>query len=188
VPWLLPAAALAVVVACLAIPMHTTSGPMPRADVTLDGVGTGQANATVRLDPADAAADAKWFHAMAWQGGGSRLVHLRQTGPGTYRTTEPIPVHGDWKAMVRLHVGSEILAMPIYMPGDAAIPAREVPAKPHFERAFQVDHEVLRREERGAASWLSGAAYGVLAVVALTWLAAMGAAVTRFERRSAVPA
>jgi hypothetical protein len=110
-------------------------------------------------------------------------------GPGTYRTAEPIPVHGDWKAMVRLHVGSAIVAMPIYMPGDPAIPAKAIPAKPHFVRAFQVDHEVLRREERAAASWLTGAAYGVLAVVGLAWLVAIGLAVTRFERRaSAVPA
>ncbi len=188
VPRLLPAAALAVAIACLAIPMHTTHGQMPRADVTLDPAGPGQANATVKLQPADAADDAKWFHAMAWQGGGSRLVQLDRTGPGVYRTTAPVPIHGDWKAMVRLHKGSEILAMPIYMPGDAAIPAKEVPAQPHFERAFQLDHDVLRREERGAASWLTGAAYGILAVVAVTWLAAMGAAVTRFERRSAVPA
>jgi hypothetical protein len=78
--------------------------------------------------------------------------------------------------------------MPLYLPNDPAIPAEEIPARPHFERAFQVDHEVLRREERGAASWLTGAAYGALAVIALTWLAAMGAAVTRFERRQAVPA
>jgi hypothetical protein len=75
------------------------------------------------------------------------------------------------------------------MPGDPAIPAKEIPAEPRFVRAFQADHEVLRREERGAAPWLTGAAYGALAVVALAWLAAIGIAVTRFERRvSAVPA
>ena len=43
---------------------------------------------------------------------------------------------------------------------------------------------MLRREERGGAAWLSGAAYGILAVVALAWLAAIVAAVTRFERVS----
>ena len=188
IPRLVPAVALAVVIACLAIPMHTSSGSLPRADVSLQEAGTGQVSATVKLDPANAADDAKWFHAMAWQGGGSRLVQLDKTGPGTYRTTAPVPVSGDWKAMLRLHVGSAILALPIYMPGDPAIPAKEVPARPHFQRAFQLDHEVLRREERGAASWLTGAAYGTLAVIALTWLVAMGAAVTRFERRSAVPA
>jgi hypothetical protein len=188
-PRLVPAAALATLIACLAIPMHTTAGPQIRADVTLDQRPGREAVATVRLDPADAADDAKWFHAMAWQGGGSRLVQLDEIAPGTYRTAEPIPVYDDWKAMLRLHTASAILALPVYMPGDAAIPAKEVPAAAHFDRAFQVDHEVLRREERGAASWLTGAAYGSLAVVALAWLAAIGAAVTRFERRSAaVPA
>ena len=44
---------------------------------------------------------------------------------------------------------------------------------------------MLRREERGGAAWLSGAAYGILAAVALAWLAAIVAAVTRFERVSA---
>jgi hypothetical protein len=183
-----PAVALAALIACLAIPMHTTSGPDIRADVTLDQRPGREVVATVRLDPPNAAADAKWFHAMAWQGGGSRLVQLEEIAPGMYRTAEPIPAHGDWKAMVRLHTGSAILAMPVYMPGDEAIPAREVPAAAHFDRAFVIDHEVLRREERGAASWLTGAAYGILAVVALAWLAAIGAAVTRFERRSAAAA
>jgi hypothetical protein len=188
-PRLVPAAALAALIVCLVIPMHTTAGPPVRATVALDQARPApdrEVNATVRLDPADAARDAKWFHAMAWQGGGSRLVQLRQTGPGTYRTTAPIPVHGDWKTVIRLHYGSSIVALPVYLPGDPAIPAREVPAAAHFQRAFQVDHEVLRREEKGAAPWLAGAAYGALGVIALAWLAAIGAAVTRFERRTGV--
>jgi hypothetical protein len=188
-PRLVPVAALATLIACLAIPMHTTDGDPLRAQVTLDRAAPGEAVVTMRLDPAGGADDARWFHAMAWQGGASRLVALDEIAPGTYRTAEPIPVHGDWKSMIRLHEGSAILAMPVYMPGDAAIPAKEVPAHPRFARAFQLDHEVLRREERGAAPWLAGAAYGILAVVALAWLLAIGAAVTRFERRAApVPA
>jgi hypothetical protein len=171
-----------VVAVCIAIPLVTSEGDPLRATVGLQG--DREVMATVQLDPADAAEEAKWLHAMAWQGGGSRLVELRETGPGTYRTTEPVPVHGDWKAMVRLHTDNAILAMPIYLPEDAGIPAREVPAEPRFERAFQPDHEILRREERGAAGWLTGAAYGILAAVALAWLAAIVAAVTRFERVS----
>jgi hypothetical protein len=181
-PRLVPAAALAVVIATLAIPMRTETGPPVRASVTLDGQR--EAIATVKLDPPDAADNPKWFHVMSWQGGGSRRVELRETGPGTYRTTEPIPVDGEWKTMVRLHTGASILAMPIYMPGDSAIPAPEVPAEPQFARAFVADHEVLRREETGdAAPWLGGLAYGILGMVALAWLLAIGAAVTRFERR-----
>ncbi len=179
-PRALPAAALAVVAVCIAIPLVTGEGDPVRAAVVLEG--DREVMATIELDPPDAAADAKWLHAMAWQGGGSRLVELEETAPGTYRTTEPLPVHGDWKAMVRLHAGDAILAMPIYLPEDPGIPAREVPAEPRFERAFQPDSEILRREERGAAGWLAGAAYGILAAVALAWLAAIVAAVTRFER------
>ena len=184
-PRALPVAALAVVVACIALPLRTEAGPPLRASVTLDEVRPAperEVMATVRIDPAQPAGDAKWLHAMAWQGGGSRLVELRETAPGAYRTTEPLPVHDDWKAMIRLHTGAAVLAMPVYLPGDPGIPAREVPAAPRFERAFQLDSEVLRREERGGAAWLSGAAYGILAAVALAWLAAIVAAVTRFER------
>lgn len=137
----------------------------------------------MRLDPPRAAEGAKWFHAMAWQGGGSRLVPLRRVGDGLYRSAGPVPVHGDWKANVRLHVGDRILAMPLYLPDDPGIPAREVPPTPRFERAFKLDHEVLRREERPAAAWLAGAAYGVLGAVALAWLGAIGAAVSRFQRQ-----
>src|SRR4051794_19915871 len=179
-PRLAPAAALAALIVCLAIPMHTTPGPPIRASVTLDQTRPApdrEVLATIKLDPPGAADAAKWFNGMAWQGGGSRLVKLREVAPGTYRTAEPLPVHGDWKAIVRLQTGSSILALPIYLPSDPAIPAREVPALAHFDRAFVVDHEVLRREERGAASWLAGAAYGALAVIALAWLVAIGMAV-----------
>ena len=60
---------------------------------------------------------------------------------------------------------------PARHPRDARLPARATRAsrrarcrrEPRFERAFQLDSEVLRREERGGAAWLSGAAYGILA-------------------------
>jgi hypothetical protein len=185
VPRGVPAVALAAIVVCLAIPMQTDPGPPLRAAVTLDEVRPAPAReviATIRLDPR-ATDDVKWFHAMAWQGGGSRLVPLREVDAGIYRTAEPVPVHGDWKANIRLHAGTSILAMPLFLPDDPGIPAREVPATPRFERAFQLDHEVLRREERPAAGWLAGAAYGVLGAIALAWLAAIGAALIRFERR-----
>jgi hypothetical protein len=181
-PRLIPAAALSVVAVCIALPLITSDGDPIRATVALSG--DREVTATVRLDPPDAAADAKWLHAMSWQGGGSRLVELEETGAGTYRTAEPVPVDGDWKTMIRLHTGNSILAMPIYLPGDPGIPAREVPAEPRFERAFQLDSEILRREETGGAPWLAGLAYGILAAVALAWLAAIVAAVTRFERVS----
>ena len=38
-------------------------------------------NATVKLDPADAADDAEWFKATSWQGGGSIVSDLREDRP-----------------------------------------------------------------------------------------------------------
>ena len=62
----------------------------------------------MRLDPPDAADDAEWFDVTAWQGGGLVVDPLERVAPGVYRTTEPIPVHGDWKAMIRLHDGNSL--------------------------------------------------------------------------------
>ena len=156
--------------------------------MTLDEVRPGPARevvATVRLDPPRAADDAKWFHAMAWQGGGSRLGRrCARSRAGTYRTAAPVPVHGDWKANVRLHVGSSILAMPLYLP---ATPASRR-ARSRRRRGSSARSSSTTRccgaRSAPAAAWLAGAAYGVLAAVALAWLAAIGAAVSRFERRA----
>ena len=93
VPRFVPAVALAVVIACLAIPMRTDERPAaPRLrHARRSGPRQREVSATVKLDPPDAADDAKWFHAMAWQGGGSRLVQLREIAPGhlPHRRADP---------------------------------------------------------------------------------------------------
>ncbi len=87
-----------------------------------------EVQATVRLDPPDAAEDAEWFNATAWQGGGSVVEPLRETGPGVYETTRPIPVYGNWKSTLRLHKDRQVAGLPIFMPADEAIPVKEIPA------------------------------------------------------------
>jgi hypothetical protein len=63
--------------------------------------------ATIRIDPPGALADdPEFLNVTAWQGGGSLRDPLERTGAGEYRTTEPIPVHGGWKATLRLQHGS----------------------------------------------------------------------------------
>jgi hypothetical protein len=63
---------------------------------------------TVALEPADAADGAEWFNIIAWQGAEwwsedtTRLVDLEPVGDGAYESAEPVPVDGQWKAMVRL--------------------------------------------------------------------------------------
>ena len=144
------------------------------ADVALEQVEGGAERtvaATVTLDPADAAANAEWLTVTSWQGGGLVVDHLEEVGPGTYETSEPIPVYGNWKSMVRLHVGNSITAMPIFLPEDPAIPAPEVPAEPRFEREFVADKEILQREAQVGSPVVTIAAYGVVVGIALGLLA-----------------
>ena len=138
-----------------------------RAQVALRDVSTGsqqrEVSATVRLTPRDAAEDARWFDVTAWQGGGLVVDPLERAGPGVYRTTEPIPVGGNWKTMIRLHSGSSLTAVPIYLPRDAAIPAPEVPARTSFTRRFVDETQLLQREKTGGSPTLVAIAYSVVA-------------------------
>jgi hypothetical protein len=127
--------------------------------------------ATVTLSPPDAAEGAEWLTVTAWQGGGLVVDRLERVGPGRYRTTQPIPVHGTWKSLVRLHKGDSLTAVPLFLPEDPAIPAREVPAEASFERGFVADHQILQREQKAAAPALTLIAYGVVVAIALSLLA-----------------
>ncbi len=128
-------------------------------------------NADVTISPPAVADDAEWLTATAWQGDGLVVDRLEEVGPGRYRTTEPIPVHGNWKALIRLHSGNSLMVVPMFLPEDTAIPAKEVPATDRFERNFVADHTVLQREQKSAAPALTAIAYGVVVAVALSLLA-----------------
>jgi hypothetical protein len=138
-----------------------------------------EVEAKVRVDPPDAAADAEWFDVTAWQGGGLVVAPLERTGPGLYRTTEPIPVHGNWKAMIRLHDDNSLTALPIYLPRDEAIPVGEVPAPAHFTRAFGDEHQLLQRESKGGSPLLVALAYSTVAGIALSLLVLLAWALHR---------
>ena len=139
--------------------------------------------ATVRMHPADAAQDAHWFDVTAWQGGGLVLAPLERTGNGVYRTTEPVPVHGDWKAMVRLQTGRTIAAVPIYLPPDKAIPAKGVAAPKTFTRSFESDKLILQREtKKDAPGWLKTVAPLVVLAIALALMAVLSAGLARLGR------
>jgi hypothetical protein len=129
--------------------------------------------ATVTLEPRDAAADSEWLTALAWQGGGLVVDHMEQVEPGVYRTTEPLPVHGNWKALIRLHDTTSQTALPVFLPEDEAIPAPEVPAESSFTREFVSDTEILQREQKTASGWLWTLAYLVVLGITLAYLALM---------------
>ena len=105
----LPAALIAVV-AVVAYATPVTAGDPIRADVTLTDAKPApkrEVNVQVKLDPADGADGAYWFETTAWQGkeGRSPVAAMEEVSPGTWRSTEPVPVYGDWKTTLRLHKG-----------------------------------------------------------------------------------
>jgi hypothetical protein len=165
----------AVAIAALAgFALDKPSDRSVRAAVTLDDATAGPertATATVRLTPRDAAQGAEWLTATAWQGGGLVVDRLQRVGPGVYRTPEPVPVHGGWKTLIRLHHGRSLTAVPLYLPDDPAIPAKGVAAPASFTRPFVADHEILQREQKTAPAGLAALAYGAVLAITLALLA-----------------
>ena len=178
--------ATALVGVLVAAGLHTAEPPGARATVALTGTNGGadrSAHAVVRVEPRSLANDAAWVTVTAWQGGGLHVDRLRQIGPGVFRTTKPIPLHGSWKSLVRVHAGNAVLGAPVYMPADPAIPAPEIPATAQFTRKLQRDTEVLQRErDFDVPAWLWGGAATLVVALYLALLAALSWGVGRIGR------
>jgi hypothetical protein len=140
----------------------------------------------VHFKPASAPKNAKWLNVTAWQGGGLVVNALEKAGPNTWRTTEPIPLHGDWKTLVRLHKGSAIDGVPVYMPADPAIPVKGVAAPARFDRPFVPDVKILQRERKpGVSASLLTIASLVVLGIAVFLVSLLGWALARVARFSA---
>jgi hypothetical protein len=187
-PALAPAAAglIAIVVAIgLNIGDQTPSGWS--AQVSLDTVKGGPertVNATIHIDPPQVAEDPYWLNAISWQGHGKLVLDdLRQIGPGTYRTTEPLPVYGTWKTLIRLHRDNILAGVPIYMPEDTAIPAKEIPAQANFTRPFVDETQILQREQKGdVPGFLVALAYSLVGAIVCALIALLGWVLVRVAR------
>ncbi len=168
------AGSAAVLAALVAFGLYTSTDRGVSAHVTLTevaGSGGREVRAMVDLSPPDAANDAEWFDVTAWQGGGLVVEPLTRFAPGRYRTTDPIPVHGNWKTMIRLEKGNSLTALPIYLPRDAAIPVGEIPALPSSTRSFRNEHKLLQREQTGGSPVVVALAYSAVLGIALGLLA-----------------
>jgi hypothetical protein len=173
-----------IVAALVGYGLYTSPQQGVSAQVALHDVGGKdgrEVEATIRLNPPDAAAGSEWFDVTAWQGGGLVVDPLKQVGPGVYRTTEPIPVYGNWKTMVRFHKGNSLTALPIYLPRDTAIPVGEVPAPAHFTRSFGGEHKLLQREQKGGSPLLVVVAYSTVAAITLSLLVLLAWALHRLS-------
>jgi hypothetical protein len=175
-------------VACIgwALPVHAAAGT---ARITTTDVARPDgrwANVSVQLDHPEQATDANWFLVLSWQGrkngeGGLVMAPFHRTGPDTWATSDPVPMFGTWKTLIRLHNGRNLEVVPLYLPEDAAIPAPGVTTGAEATRAFVPDKTVLQREAVGGSLGLQRGAYAVLLAVAGTWLATLGWGLRRLE-------
>ena len=190
--------------------------PDVRAHFTLSDVSPAperEALATVRLDPPDAADGANWLYILAWAGGDDRVVdRLDKVGDGVYRSTEPIPLYGDWKAGLRLNNGRERGAVAMRLPVDTGLPGAqqrlpaelsreqfaeamkssagaELPAPASFSRPFGDDNLIVLRETKGdVPSWVWGLAMASIGLLWALFTAGLALGLGRIARRSGIAA
>ena len=176
----IPVAALGLAGAVL---ITTLMIPLPRqasnviATIKTTPIGNGDTgNVTVSLQPADAAHNATFFGVASWQGGGTRRVELKETSPGVYTESAPVPIVGKWKSMVTLIKGNLNMAAPVYFPIDPTLHLPEIPAVPQRTAAFVPNWKLLLREEHGGPAWPKELGYTGLVISTLTLIGLLAAA------------
>ncbi|MGV0052562.1 hypothetical protein ACRU43_25400 [Mycobacterium colombiense] len=157
--------------------------------------GQRMVSADVQLLPGDmVSGNPDWLTILSWQGRmnndrGLVIDRLAKVGPGHYRSTQPVPVWGDWKTLLRVQDGRTMTAVPIWEPADSAIPAPEVPALAASTRPFVLEVTILQRErDQSAPAWLFTAGgivvlfLTLMVIGGLTWGAGrLGYAITEPE-------
>jgi hypothetical protein len=139
-------------------------------------------SADVQLNPPDmVSGDPEWVSILSWQG---RMEHhrglvidlLKRVGPGHYVSTQPVPVWGSWKTVLRVQDGRTMTGVPIWAPADDAIPAPEIPAQASSTRPFVLEVAILQRErDPNVPGWLFSAGgivvltFTLIVIAALTW-------------------
>ncbi|MGH3969721.1 MAG: hypothetical protein ACRDTV_16780, partial [Mycobacterium sp.] len=115
--------------------------------------GQRMVSADVQINPPDLVSEhPDWLTILSWQG---RMQHhrglfidwLTRVGPGHYRSTQPVPVWGSWKTLLRVQDGRTMTAVPIWAPADDAIPGpqgAEIPALASSKRSFVLEVTILQ--------------------------------------------
>ena len=142
--------------------------------------GQRMVSADVRISPTDLISDdPEWVTILSWQGGvdndrGLAIDKLEKLGPGHYRSTQPIPVWGSWKTLLRVQDGHTMAGVPIFLPADAGIGAEETPALASSTRPFVQELTILQRERnQNHPSWLFNVAALVVLFCTLVLIAAL---------------
>jgi hypothetical protein len=166
--------------------LHIVVPKQDNATITLSELpsapGQRMVSADVQLTPANMLSQhPDWVTILSWQGRmennrGLQIDRLDKVGPGHYRSTQPLPVWGSWKTLLRVQDGYTMTAVPIYEPADDAIPAPEVPALSSINRPFVLEVTILQRErDQNAPTWLFTAGsivvlfFTLMVIAGLTW-------------------
>jgi len=144
--------------------------------------GQRMVSADVQINPPDLVSDhPDWLTILSWQGKmqndrGLQIDRLKKVGPGHYVSTQPIPVWGEWKTLLRVQDGRTLTAVPIWAPADKAIPVPEIPAQATSTRPFVLEVTILQRErDPGVPTWLFTVGgivvlvFTLIVITALTW-------------------
>jgi hypothetical protein len=164
--------------------LHIVVPKHDNATITLSELpsapGQRMVSADVQLTPANMVGQQpEWVTILSWQGRmennrGLQIDRLDKVGPGHYRSTQPLPVWGSWKTLLRVQDGYTLTAVPIYEPADDAIPAPEVPALSSINRPFVLEVTILQRErDQNAPAWLFTAGSIVVLILTLMVIASL---------------
>jgi hypothetical protein len=178
--------------------LHITVPSQNTATVTLTDQpsppGQRMVSADVMISPTTIVSDhPDWLTILAWQGRmqnnrGLMIDKLAKVGPGHYRSTQPIPVWGEWKTLLRVQDGRTMTAVPIWEPADDAIPAPEVPALASSTRPFVLEVTILQRErDQSAPAWLFTAGGIVVLILTLMVISALTWGAGRLNNSIAEP-
>lgn len=157
------------------------------ATVTLTGVRGDAAHRTasarVEFSPAGAVDGPAWVTVTGWQGKGLHVDRLVRERDGVYRTSAPMPLHGDWKTLIRVHDGRTLAGVPVYLPADPAIGAAALPAPAEFTRDVRGERSILQRElKTDVPGWLWALCSAVVLACTLALVLALGWGVARIAR------
>ena len=144
--------------------------------------GERKVSADVQINPRTLVSDhPDWLTILSWQGKmqndrGLQIDRLKRVGPGHYVSTQPIPVWGEWKTLLRVQDGRTLTAVPIWAPADPAIPVAEIPAQAVSTKPFVLEVSILQRErDPSVPAWLFTAGgvvvlfFTLTVITALTW-------------------
>ena len=156
--------------------------------------GERMVSADVQINPPTLVSDhPDWLTILSWQGKmqndrGLQIDRLKKVGPGHYVSTQPIPVWGEWKTLLRVQDGRTLTALPIWAPADAAIPVPEIPAQAVSTKPFVLEVTILQRErDPGVPAWLFTAGGIVVLVFTLTVITALTWGAGRINARDNAP-